>query len=64
MLFKSRSELPFQIENSGFYVVPNNQSFGELPFQIENSGFYVVLGNQFCSHCIYSIFSVCLLKKF
>ena len=62
MLFKSRSELPFQIENSGFYVVPNNQFCGELPFQIENSGFYVVLNNQFCSHCIYSIFSVCLKK--
>ena len=36
---------------------------GELPFQIENSGFYVVLNNQFCSHCIYSIFRACLLKK-
>ena len=27
------------------------------------TGFYVVLNNQFCSHCIYSIFSACLLKK-
>ena len=26
------------------------------------TGFYVVLNNQFCSHCIYSIFSVCLKK--
>ena len=39
------------------------KSRGELPFQTENSGFYVVLNNQFCSHCIYSIFSACLLKK-
>ena len=44
------------------YSSPTEILSGELPFQIENSGFYVVLNNQFCSHSIYSMFSVSFKK--
>ena len=39
------------------------QKFSAVNYHFKlKTGFYVVLNNQFCSHCIYSIFSVCLKK--